>query len=139
MEEFFNSNFKFFVVFDLITFIIIVLVNIAFITLLERKILGYSQNRVGPNKPSFTGLLQPVGDAAKLFFKNFRFPRGGYSFIFWASPVIGLRLVLWVWTITPNEFDRSFFSYSIILLLIILSLNVYPLLLGGDGLIINIQ
>lgn len=110
---------------------IIVLINIAFITLLERKILGYSQRRLGPNKPSFIGLLQPIRDAVKLFMKNFLFPRKGHRLIFWARPIIMLTLVLWIWLISPHEFDSSFFVYSIILLLIILRLNVYPLLLRG--------
>ena len=43
--------------------LICVLVNVEFITFLERKVLGYSQRRLGPNKPSFIGLLQPMADA----------------------------------------------------------------------------
>jgi NADH:ubiquinone oxidoreductase subunit H len=57
-------------------------VNIAFITLLERKILGYSQRRLGPNKPSFIGLLQPIRDAVKLFVKNFFSPKKRHRLIF---------------------------------------------------------
>lgn len=67
---------------DLLIFVIIVLINVAFITLLERKILGYSQIRLGPNKPSLIGFLQPIRDAVKLFVKNFIFPTKGHSFIF---------------------------------------------------------
>lgn len=48
-----------------------VLVNVAFVTLLERKILGYSQLRLGPNKISFVGVFQPFRDAIKLFVKQF--------------------------------------------------------------------
>lgn len=116
---------------DLLIFVIIVLINVAFITLLERKILGYSQIRLGPNKPSLIGFLQPIRDAVKLFVKNFIFPTKGHSFIFWASPMVSLLLVLWVWLTSPHEFDSSFFVYSVILLLIIIRLNVYPLLLRG--------
>ena len=123
--------FNFLGIFDLLIFVIIVLINIAFITLLERKILGYSQSRLGPNKPSFIGVFQPMRDAVKLFVKNLVFPTKGHSFIFWVSPIVRLILVLWVWLICPHEFDSSFFIYSTILLLIIIRLNVYPLLLRG--------
>ena len=47
-----------------------ILVNVAFITLLERKILGYSQLRKGPNKVSIIGIAQPFNDAIKLFTKE---------------------------------------------------------------------
>jgi NADH-quinone oxidoreductase subunit H len=48
-----------------------VLINVAFVTLLERKILGYTQLRLGPNKISFAGVFQPFRDAVKLFVKQF--------------------------------------------------------------------
>ena len=118
---------------DLLILLILVLVNIAFITLLERKILGYSQRRLGPNKPSFIGILQPIADAVKLFLKNFVAPSKTHNLVFYISPGIRLFLVLWVWLIIPLEFERNFFSLSVILILIILSLNVYPLLLRGWG------
>ena len=66
-------------IFDLLIILILVLVNIAFITLLERKILGYSQRRLGPNKPSFVGILQPLADAVKLFLKNFIIPNKAHT------------------------------------------------------------
>jgi len=47
-----------------------ILVNVAFVTLLERKILGFSQTRVGPNKVAFSGVIQPFRDAIKLFIKQ---------------------------------------------------------------------
>jgi len=108
-----------------------VLINVAFITLLERKILGYSQRRIGPNKPSFIGLLQPIADAVKLFIKNFIISNKILKVVFFFIPIIRLSLVLWVWIIIPTEFRISYYSFSAILLLMIIRLNVYPLLLRG--------
>ena len=71
MKEFlYRTIFLVWQVFDFLVLLICVLVNVAFITLLERKVLGYSQRRLGPNKPSFIGILQPIADAVKLFTKN---------------------------------------------------------------------
>ena len=116
---------------DNLVLVLAVLVNVAFITLIERKVLRYSQRRVGPNKPSFIGLLQPIADAVKLFTKNLITPEGSHKIIFVVTPFMALFLVLWVWLLIPKGFDRNYYYYSRVFLLIILSLNVYPLLLRG--------
>ena len=56
--------------FNFIVFVIPILINVAFVTLLERKILGLSQLRLGPNKVSVLGILQPFRDAIKLLTKQ---------------------------------------------------------------------
>lgn len=105
----------------------------AFITLLERKVLGYSQRRLGPNKPSYIGILQPVADAIKLFFKTFFSPNKRHKIVFYLGPRISLFLILWIWLAIPIKFENEFFAFSVILILIVLRLNVYPLLLSGWG------
>jgi len=66
-------NTNYFNLIRLLRFLIIIfpiLINVAFVTLLERKILGFAQFRLGPRKVSFTGVLQPFRDAIKLFVKQ---------------------------------------------------------------------
>jgi len=108
-----------------------ILVNVAFVTLLERKILGYTQLRLGPNKISFAGVFQPFRDAVKLFVKQFEVNSNVNWKIFSLSPVLILIISLTLWAVTPlNSFFRSW-PLSIISLLIVLSLGVYPILLRG--------
>jgi len=108
-----------------------VLVNVAFVTLLERKILGYTQLRLGPNKISFAGVFQPFRDAVKLFVKQFEINSNVNWKLFSFSPVFMLIISITLWAIIPlNSFARNW-PLSIISLLILLSLGVYPILLRG--------
>jgi len=83
-----------YLILDQLILLIFVLLNVAFVTLLERKILGYRQNRVGPNKPSLIGIFQPIADAIKLFTKNFIISNKTIKTIFYIRPALSLILVL---------------------------------------------
>jgi NADH:ubiquinone oxidoreductase subunit H len=77
---------RFFV--ELLVLVIIVFLRVCFLTLLERKILGYVQNRKGPTKVLFIGLLQPVVDGGKLILKSMLIEKVYYFFIPFLSLVV---------------------------------------------------
>lgn len=71
-----------------------VLIRIAFLTLLERKVLGYIQFRKGPNKLGLVGIVQPFSDAIKLFRKEYYLPEKSNFLYFLISPIFSLFLSL---------------------------------------------
>nr|YP_009488378.1 NADH dehydrogenase subunit 1 [Tingis cardui]AWD31636.1 NADH dehydrogenase subunit 1 [Tingis cardui] len=110
--------------------LIMLLISVAYLTLLERKILSYMQLRKGPNKVGFMGLLQPFSDGIKLFFKeqvNLVFFN---YFIYMISPIFLFLISLFVWSIYPYM-SVSSFNYSFLFFLCCSSMGVYGLLLSG--------
>jgi len=104
---------------------------VAFITLLERKILSYRQYRVGPDKVRVKGVLQPIADAVKLFSNQLESPFSRNYLLYFISPVIRVFFVITIWCTAPMLTGYHNFSYSIILIIIIIRFGVYPLLLAG--------
>ena len=108
-----------------------ILVNVAFITLLERKILGYSQLRKGPNKVSIIGIAQPFNDAIKLFTKEIVYPKLSNIFQYLISPFCGLIIVLITCILIPFKEIILPSRITIIFLYIIMRINIYPVLISG--------
>lgn len=115
--------------------IVPILISVAYLTLLERKVLGYSQLRKGPNIVGLYGILQPLADGVKLFSKEIIIPSHANILFYILAPILTLTFGLVPWFIFPWGCCKNGMllnhSLSLLMLLAILSVSIFGVLLSG--------
>lgn len=106
---------------------------VAYLTFAERKIIGYMQVRLGPNRVGPGGWLQPIADAVKLMFKEIVIPSGADKKLFLIAPVLAMAPALAAWAVIPfsDEMVLADVNASLLYVLAITSMGVYGVIIAG--------
>ena len=118
---------------EIVIVLVPILLSVAFMTIIERKVLASMQRRVGPNTVGYLGVLQPFADALKLVVKETVVPQHATRSLFFLAPVISLVFSLLGWAVIPfgSGLALSDFSLGILYSLAISSIGVYGVLFAG--------
>ncbi len=106
---------------------------VAYLTYAERKVIGYMQVRIGPNRVGPLGLLQPIADGVKLLLKEIIVPSGANKGLFIVGPILALAPVLAAWAVVPfsDGWVLANIDAGLLFLLAITSLEVYGVIIAG--------
>ena len=121
------------IVLKILVIVLPIMGAVAYLTLAERKVIGYIQVRIGPHRVGPRGLLQPIADAVKLMFKEILVPTNANRYLFLSAPVLALAPALAAWAVVP--FDDGMvladIDAGLLYILAVTSLGVYGIIIAG--------
>ena len=117
----------------ILAILIPVLISVAWLPYAERKIIGYIQARIGPNRVGPRGWLQPIADAVKLIFKEVIIPSGANKTLFIIAPILSVAPSLAAWAVIPfnDVLVLSDINAGLLYILALTSLAVYGIIIAG--------
>ena len=109
------------------------IISVAYLTLAERKVIGWIQVRIGPNRVGPLGLLQPFADVFKLIFKEIIVPTGASRYLFFIAPILSIGPALAAWAVIPfaDGLVLSDINAGLLYVLALSSMGVYGVILAG--------
>ena len=109
------------------------MLSVAYLTFAERKIIGYMQGRIGPNRVGPRGWLQPIADALKLLLKEIIIPTGANKFLFVLAPVLAIAPALVAWAVIPfgDHLVLANANAGLLFIMAITSMGVYGVVIAG--------
>lgn len=117
----------------ILAIVVPIILSVAYLTLAERKVIGYMQLRIGPNRVGYKGLLQPFADVLKLLVKEVIIPSGANKFLFLLAPVLAIMPALAAWAVVPfsPELVLADIDAALLYVLAITSMGVYGVIIAG--------
>lgn len=117
----------------IVALVVPLMLAVAYLTYAERKVIGYMQVRIGPNRVGFKGLLQPIADAVKLLMKEIIIPSGSNKFLFVLAPVLTIAPALAAWAVVPfsPQMVLANVDAGLLYIMAITSMGVYGVIIAG--------
>ena len=117
----------------IVSIVVPLLLSVAYLTLWERKLIGWMQVRIGPNRVGPMGLLQPIADGLKLLVKEIIVPTGANKFLFILAPVMTIMPAMAAWAVMPfgPELVLADIDAGLLYIMAITSLGVYGIIIAG--------
>jgi NADH-quinone oxidoreductase subunit H len=123
----------FWILLKIVAVVLPLMISVAYLTYFERKVIGFMQVRIGPNRVGYFGLLQPIADALKLLFKEIILPTASNKVLFFLAPVLAIAPAFAAWAVIPFDLNLVIadIDASLLYILAMTSIAVYGVIIAG--------